>query len=121
MTFSNQTSFKWKHHVVIITLGILGQTYRQDRDEQFERKTGYDSDEEIDEQAEFEIAKVDTSGVALPADLTAVIQFGYDQGLKDELVKENKDFMDYITDVATHTQAYYYHPSLGTKITFKVC
>ena len=83
--------------------------------------TGYDSDEEIDKQAEFEIEKIDASGVTLPSDLTAVIQFGYDQGLKDKLAIYGLDFMAYITDVATHTQAYYYHPSLGTRITFKVC
>ena len=117
--------------VIIIILGILGQKSRavyldrvaeEDSDDQFERGTGDDSDEVIDQEAEFEIGKIDAAGVTLLSNLTAVVQFGYDQGMKDKLASVGSDdFSAWITAVAAHTQAFYNHASLGTRITLEVC
>ena len=96
--------------------------HEEDSDEEFERGTGDDSDEEIDKAAEIEIGKVDAAAVTLPSNMKAVVQFGYDQGMKDKLASVGSDdFSAYITAVATHTQAHYNHASLGTSITLEVC
>ena len=114
--------------VIIITLGILGQTSRavyldrvaeQWSDDDFVLVGG---DELINEAAEYEIGKIDAAAVTIPSKMEAVVQFGYDQGMKDRLAAVGTDnFAAFITAVATHTQAHYRHASLGTVIELKVC
>ena len=89
---------------------------------QFERVMGNISDEMIDPQEELAAAAIDASTVTIPSNMKAVIQFGYDQGMKQRLESEGSDdFLTWVTSVMTHTQAHYKHASLGTNIEFEVC
>ena len=57
--------------------------------------------------------------VSIPTKLKAVIKFGYEEGLLAAL--NGDDFDTYISEVFTHTQAYFRHAaSLGTTIEFEV-
>ena len=89
---------------------------------QFQRGTGDDNDEEIDPQEELAAAAIDASTVTIPSRMKAVIQFGYDQGMKERLESQGSDdFLTWVTSVMTHTQAHYKHESLGANIEFEVC
>ena len=57
----------------------------------------------------------------IPPKLKAVIKFGYDEGMKNRLSRQDFQFETWIEGVLTHTQAHFRHPSLGTVIEFEVC
>ena len=96
--------------------------YDEDSDTEFEQGEGDDKDELFNPVEEIAAAEIDAAAVTLPSNMKAVVQFGYDQGMRDKLASVGSDdFSAYITAVAAHTQAFYNHASLGTSIELKVC
>ena len=77
-------------------------------------------DEEID--LSFELgAEIQAANVLTwPSERYAYVKLGYDRTLKNKLASENTNFATWIDSVMTHVQAHYRHPSLPTKIQFKV-
>jgi hypothetical protein len=75
-------------------------------------------DEEVDETEEnaAEFSEINP----IPSNLKAVIAFGYEEGIKKQLVDRNElQFEEWIEGVMAHTQAHFRDPSLGTRIQFE--
>ena len=87
-------------------------------------KVDKDGDEEEDlfEELEAEMAlKSGVSSRSWPEAIYVYVKFGYDRTLKNQL--ENSDGTDFATwtdAIMTHVQGHYRHPTLPTKIEFKV-
>ena len=78
-------------------------------------------DEVIDDLAEKKVNSYPTSSaVSWPSKLYAYVKFGYENTMKAQMQKEGRTFANYVDEVMTHVQAYYRHPTLPTKIEFKV-
>ena len=77
-------------------------------------------DENIDSLYELQADLEASDGVTMPSELKAYLKFCYDRTLKRQLDKDNTDFGTWIDSVMTHVQTHYRHPSLPTKIQFKV-
>ena len=75
-------------------------------------------DEFFDAKEEAVVAGIDAAAVTVPSKLKAVVKLGYDQSIKDKL--GSVDFMEWMGGVMAHTQAHYFHSSLGTQIEFDV-
>ena len=73
----------------------------------------------VDTAEEVAASQIDAAAVNGPSKWKAVVKFGYDKGMKENLGSE--DFMTWVTPVMAHTQAHYKHSSLGTQIEFEVC
>ena len=78
-------------------------------------------DEEEDLAMELKAAAAKTSAsTSWPKERYAYVKFGYDKTMKSQLSTENTEFNTWIDSVMTHVQSHYRHPTLPTKIQFKV-
>ena len=77
-------------------------------------------DEEEDLSLEMKATLQASSAETWPNERYAYVKFGYDRTLKNQLESENTNFATWIDSVMTHVQTHYRHPSLPTKVQFKV-
>ena len=77
-------------------------------------------DEEKDSTLEMEAFWGTSAAVTWPTERYAYVKFGYENTLKAQLSSDGTSFAPWVKSVMTHVQSYYRHPSLPTKIQFKV-
>ena len=65
-------------------------------------------------------AAVASQAIVWPPELFAQVKFGYENTMKAQLDADGTTFDAWIDSVMTHVQSYYQHPTLPTKVTFKV-
>ena len=78
-------------------------------------------DEEEDLLLELMADYKTSEAVKWPKKRYAYLKFGYDKTMKAQLAIDKTTFATWINEIMTHVQSYYTHPSLPTKILFKVC
>ena len=77
-------------------------------------------DEEEDLSLELRAVIQASAAVTWPEERYAYLKLCYDRTLKKQLEQDNTDFAPWVDSVMTHVQTHYRHPSLPTKIQFKV-
>ena len=77
-------------------------------------------DEMVDAKMEEFAAAVSSEAIVWPPELFAQVKFGYENTMKAQLDADGTTFDAWIDSVMTHVQSYYQHPTLPTKVTFKV-
>ena len=86
----------------------------------FEKHDDEMGDEEVDLSRELRAAAQASVATTWPEELYAYAKLCYDRTLKRQLENDNTDFNTWADSVMTHVQSHYRHPSLPTKIQFKV-
>ena len=79
-----------------------------------------EKDEEIDISFELQAELQEANVFTWPNQRYAYVKFGWDRTLKNQLESENTNFPTWVDSVMTHVQTHYRHPSLPTKVQFKV-
>ena len=77
-------------------------------------------DELVDPLLEFEAEQEPEEFKNWPPELYVYLKFGYENTMKAQLDSDGTTFATWIDEVMTHVQSYYRHPTLPTKIQFKV-
>ena len=77
--------------------------------------------DELEDAAMEQFADAVSSEVtAWPPEIYTQVKFGYENTMKAQLAADGTTFDKWIDAVMTHVQTYYQHPTLPTKIIFKV-
>ena len=63
---------------------------------------------------------VSSEAIVWPPELFAQVKMGYENTMKAQMDADGTTFDAWIDSVMTHVQTYYQHPTLPTKVTFKV-
>ena len=77
-------------------------------------------DEEEDLSLELRANLEASAAITWPEERYAYLKMCYDRTLKKQLDQDDTDFASWVNSVMTHVQTHYRHPSLPTKIQFKV-
>ena len=86
----------------------------------FEKHDDEMGDEEEDLSLELRAAAQASAATTWPEERYAYVKLCYDRSLKGQLENDNTDFDTWADAVMTHVQSHYRHPSLPTKIQYKV-
>ena len=89
-------------------------------DKEFTKHSDAMGDEEIDDLLEMGAMALTSAAVTWPSERYAYVKFGYENTMKAQLDSDGTTFATWIDGVMTHVQSYYQHPTLPTKIQFKV-
>ena len=88
--------------------------------ETFKKHEDEMGDEEIDLSLELRAIAQASVSVTWPEERYAYLKLCYDRTLKKQLEQDSTNFTSWVNSVMTHVQTHYRHPSLPTKIQFKV-
>ena len=91
-----------------------------DKCETFKKHDDDMGDEEEDLSLELRANLEASAAITWPEERYAYLKMCYDRTLKKQLDLDNTNFASWVDSVMTHVQTHYRHPSLPTKIQFKV-